>query len=74
VKLHDKFDFVRKAWEKGSDESKAFSVLQAPTIVITNTRDGKTAVLEKLAGKQSATAVKIALLRALKKIEEPSKR
>ena len=74
VKLHEKFEFVKKTYEKGSDEAKAFSLLQAPTIVVTNAQDGKTVVIEKLNGKQSATAVKIALLRALKKLEEPAKK
>jgi len=74
VKLHDRFEFVKKTYEKGSEEAKALSILQAPTVLITKVQDGKTGVIEKLGGKQSATAVKIAMLRALKKFEEPSKR
>lgn len=72
VKLHDRCEFVKLAYEKEGENAKKWNVAQAPTIVLCDSsrENPERNPIEKLAGKKSPASIKAALLRALRKVED----
>jgi hypothetical protein len=78
VKYHDRIEFVRLPFKKDTEAAKKWGVTQAPALFIcdaTKESPEKNA-LEKLTGRKNPAAIKIAILKALAKVEskiEPKK-
>ncbi len=75
VKFHDRCTFVKLPYEKGSETAKAWGVSMTPTIVLCDPSKDVPAKqpIEKLNGKKSPRDLKMALLRALRKIDAGQK-
>ena len=70
VKYHANCEFVKLPFKKDSETARKWGVTQAPAIVVC---DPAERVLEKVAGETSPAEVKAALVRALKKVDEPGR-
>ena len=67
VKYHKSCEFVKLPYEKGGDVAKRFKVEKAPTIVIC---DASEKVLERVSGKLHPCNIKVAIQRAMLKLEK----
>jgi thiol:disulfide interchange protein len=74
AKKHENILFMKKDFEKDSAEAKKWGVTSAPTVLYIdpNKAEGKQ-VIEKVTGKQSVNAIRVALAKAFAKIEKDSK-
>jgi len=70
VKYHKNCEFVKLKFEKNSETSRKWTVDRNPAVVIC---DDEERVLEKVTGKVSPVALKVAIARALAKLERSKK-
>jgi len=67
VKYHKNCEFVKLPYEKGGELAKKWTVDKAPTIVIC---DASEKVLERLSGRLAPCQIKLALMKAIAKLEK----
>lgn len=70
VKYHKSCEFVKLKFEKNSETSRKWTVDRNPAVVIC---DDDERVLEKVVGKLSPVSIKVAIARALAKLEKSKK-
>lgn len=70
VKYHERCEFVKLPFQKDSETARKWGVTRAPAIVIC---DPAERVLERVPGDKSPAEVKAALVRALKKVDDPGR-
>ena len=71
VKYHERFTYVRFTLKKDADIAKKWGVTQAPAVFLCDaSKEGpEKNALEKLSGKKTPMAIKVAILKALSKLE-----
>ena len=70
VKFHARCEFVKLPYQKDGEQAKRWGVTQTPAILIC---DPAEQVLERLAGKKQPMEVKVGLLKALRKVDDPNR-
>jgi hypothetical protein len=78
VKYHDRIEFVRLPFKKDAETARKWGVTQAPAIFICDAskESPEKNAIEKMTGKKNPAAIKVAILKALAKVElkiEPKK-
>ncbi len=71
VKLHDRCEFVKLSGPKDGEAAKKWGVVTLPTLILCDAaqENPEKSPLDKLGGKKSVAAVKLALQRALARLE-----
>jgi thioredoxin-related protein len=70
VKYHANCEFVKLPYEKDGEAAKRWGVQQPPAIIVCDAMEN---ILERLAGKKQPIEVKVAILKAVHKLEEQDK-
>jgi hypothetical protein len=72
VKFHDRCEFVRLPARKDGEEAKKWGVASFPAVVLCDPsqENPEKSPIEKIVGKKSTAAVKLAIQRALAKVEK----
>ena len=75
AKHHDKIAFVKFPYEKGSDRVKEWLVRSSPTVILCDPASDNPAKrpIQKLTGQRSMSSYRVAILKALAKLEKPKK-
>lgn len=68
VKFHERFQFVRIAYKKDSEESRKWGVTQVPSFVIVDPAKGD--VVDRLAGRRTVKEIKPVFVKALVRLEK----